>query len=232
MINLPSLLVSEKLQANKANYPTFKVLIEEHAASKGLSGYLDGIITKPPIITVHPGTTATAPDTPTPIFSTTPSCDEWTYRDGVLKSMIITNVLDSIGLGLKCDGTATECWDSVTAVCAKKSDAALSLAQSELQSIKFDGSSRDDLDALLSNICNKGNVVRMMGGTVVDKDLENVLIRSLPADPCWSGLQGALFATVDLDDAFAAHQDGGDQHRNARAQHRCYLTYRPQHICP
>jgi hypothetical protein len=29
MINLPSLLASEKLQANKANYPTFKVLVKD-----------------------------------------------------------------------------------------------------------------------------------------------------------------------------------------------------------
>ncbi|KAJ7362781.1 hypothetical protein DFH08DRAFT_683177, partial [Mycena albidolilacea] len=112
MINLPSLLASEKLQANKANYPTFKVLIEEHAASKGLSGYLDGSITKPGIITVPPGTAST--DVPTPVFSTTPSRDEWTYRDSVLKSLIVTNVTDPIGLGLKRDGTAKECWDSVT----------------------------------------------------------------------------------------------------------------------
>ncbi|KAJ6490263.1 hypothetical protein C8R47DRAFT_977548, partial [Mycena vitilis] len=113
MINLPSLLASEKLQANKANYATFEILIQEHAASKGLSGYLDGSIKAPPIITVPPGEAST--ETPTPVFSTTPSRAEYNYRDGVLKSMMVTNIVDPIGLGLKRDGSAKECWDSITA---------------------------------------------------------------------------------------------------------------------
>ncbi|KAF8192852.1 hypothetical protein K438DRAFT_1969969 [Mycena galopus ATCC 62051] len=179
MINILALLATEKLQPNKANFATFKVLIEEHAASKGVTGYLDGTITKPPLIT---GTTDIP--APTPIFSTNPSRDEWTYRDGATKSMV-------------------ECWDSVESICAKKSDAALSHAQSELQSIKFTGTSRDDLDALLANVRNKANTVRMMGGTVEEKELKNVLIRSLPADPRWLGLQAALFSATDVDDAFA-----------------------------
>ncbi|KAJ7205033.1 hypothetical protein GGX14DRAFT_368357, partial [Mycena pura] len=108
MINLPTLLATEKLQPNKSNYPTFKVLIEEHAASKGLTGYLDGTITQPALITGASGT----PD-PTPVFSTTPSREEWTYRNGVMKSMIVTAIVDPIGLGIKRDGTARECWDSV-----------------------------------------------------------------------------------------------------------------------
>ncbi|KAJ7354130.1 hypothetical protein DFH08DRAFT_691964, partial [Mycena albidolilacea] len=110
MINLPVMLAMEKLQANKHNYPTFKVLIEEHAASKGLSGYLDGSISKPAIVIVPTGT---APADPTPIFSTTPSRDEFIYRDGVLRSLIVTNIIDPIGLGVKRYGTAKECWDSV-----------------------------------------------------------------------------------------------------------------------
>ncbi|KAJ7199007.1 hypothetical protein GGX14DRAFT_373536, partial [Mycena pura] len=110
MITLPTLLATEKLQGNKSNYPTFKVLIEEHAASKGLSRYLDGTIVKPALITLPTGT---LPPDPTPIFSTAPSREEFLYRDGVLRSLIITNINDPIGLGVKRDGTAKECWDSV-----------------------------------------------------------------------------------------------------------------------
>ncbi|KAJ7917075.1 hypothetical protein B0H13DRAFT_1608616, partial [Mycena leptocephala] len=111
MITLPTLLATEKLQPNKSNYAIFKVLIEEHAASKGLSGYLDGTITKPAIITLITGT---APADPTPVFSTAPSHEEWGYRNGVMQSMIVTNIIDPIGLGVKRDGTVKECWDSVT----------------------------------------------------------------------------------------------------------------------
>ncbi|KAJ7194813.1 hypothetical protein GGX14DRAFT_377653, partial [Mycena pura] len=108
MINLPTLLATEKLQPNKANYATFKVLIEEHAASKGLTGYLDGTITKPALVTGASGIPAA-----TPVFSTAPSHEEWTYRNGVMKSLIVTAIVDPIGLGVKCEGTAKECWDSV-----------------------------------------------------------------------------------------------------------------------
>jgi hypothetical protein len=123
------------------------------------------------------------PADPTPVFSAAPSLEEFMYRDGVMRSMIVTNIVDPIGLGVKRDGTAKECWDSVVSACAAMSEAALSLAQSEFQSIKFTGVSRDDLDNLLSNIRSKANVVQMVGGTADEKDVRNVLIRSLPTDP-------------------------------------------------
>ncbi|KAJ6482738.1 hypothetical protein C8R45DRAFT_830813, partial [Mycena sanguinolenta] len=110
MISLPVLLATEKLQASKANFPTFQILIEQHAASKGLKGYLDGTITLPALTTVPSGTAA--PDS-TPVFSTAPSREEYMYRDGIMKSMIVTNVVDPIGLGLRLDGTSKECWDSL-----------------------------------------------------------------------------------------------------------------------
>jgi hypothetical protein len=100
MINIPALLATEKLQPNKASYATFKVLMEEHAVSKGLTGYLNGTTTKPALVTGM-----AAPPAPTSIFSEDPSCDEWVYRDGAMKSMIVTNIVDSIGLGVKRDGT-------------------------------------------------------------------------------------------------------------------------------
>ncbi|KAJ7213887.1 hypothetical protein GGX14DRAFT_617618 [Mycena pura] len=146
------------------------MLIEEHAASKGLSGYLDGSITKPAVITAPAGTAAA--DT-TPIFSTAPSHDELTYHDGVLWSLIISNIVDSIGLGVKRDGTAKECWDSVAD------------------------------DDLIGNIWNKVHTVRMMGGTVDDKEQKDILICSLPADLCRLGLQHALFSATDLDNVSA-----------------------------
>ncbi|KAJ7135596.1 hypothetical protein C8R44DRAFT_609161, partial [Mycena epipterygia] len=110
MISIPSLLATEKLQPDKSNFPTFEVFIEEHGSGKGLRGYLDGSITKPPLVTLSPGDT---PPASTPVYSTAPLREEWTYRDGVMKSIIVTNIVDPIGLGVNRDGTAKECWDSV-----------------------------------------------------------------------------------------------------------------------
>ncbi|KAJ7108288.1 hypothetical protein C8R44DRAFT_744229 [Mycena epipterygia] len=155
-------------------------LIEEHGSGKGLRGYLDGSITKPPLITLSPGDT---PPASTPVYCTAPLREEWTYRDGVMKSIIVTNIVDPIGLGINRDGTVKECWDSVVKACAAKNEAALSLAQRPLRS--------------------KANTVRMMGGKVEEKEIKNILIRSLPANPRWLGLQGALFGAKDPDEAMA-----------------------------
>ncbi|KAJ7923906.1 hypothetical protein B0H13DRAFT_1526177, partial [Mycena leptocephala] len=92
------------------NFPTYKVLMEEHSASKGVGGYLDGAITKPAVVTAPTGTPL--PD-PTPVCSTNPSREEFLYRDGVMRSMLVTNIFDPIGLGVKCNGTAKECWNSI-----------------------------------------------------------------------------------------------------------------------
>jgi hypothetical protein len=43
----------------------------------------------------------------------------------------------------------------------------------------------------------------MLGKTVDNKDIKHVLIRSMPADPRWLGLQGDLFASTTTDEAFA-----------------------------
>ncbi|KAJ7698283.1 hypothetical protein B0H17DRAFT_873497, partial [Mycena rosella] len=88
-----------------SNFPTFRILIEEHASGKGLLGYVKGMITEP-----SPPSGTTTP-VATAVYSTVPSLEEWTYRDGVAKSLIVTNILDPIGLGVKRDGTAKECWD-------------------------------------------------------------------------------------------------------------------------
>jgi hypothetical protein len=100
-------------------------------------------------VTVPTGTPL--PD-PTPVYSTNPSREEFLYRDGVMRSMLVTNIVDHIGLGIKRNGTAKECWDSIVSACASKSDAALSLAECELQWVRYTGTSRYDLDELLSNI--------------------------------------------------------------------------------
>ncbi|KAK0224400.1 hypothetical protein EDD85DRAFT_747725, partial [Armillaria nabsnona] len=97
---------------NGKNYASWKLTISELLKGKGLSGYIDGSITCPPIPATTTG--ATPPDpTPTPIYSSVPSRDEWKFRDQLTHSHIILNIVDPIGLGVKTDGTAKECWDSV-----------------------------------------------------------------------------------------------------------------------
>ena len=92
--------------------------------SKGLLGYIDGKIAKP----TQPTTSTTTPD-PTPIYSTTPNFDEWTFRDQLARGHITLNCTDLASLGVVTTGTAKEAWDSITAEWGKSTDMRRSHAQ-------------------------------------------------------------------------------------------------------
>ncbi|PBK88375.1 hypothetical protein ARMGADRAFT_904009, partial [Armillaria gallica] len=102
---------------NGKNYASWKLQITELLKGKGLWGYIEGTTscpTAPTTTTTGPVTIPLPPD-PTPIYSSSPSHDEWTFRDQLAHSHIVLNVLDPIGLGVKTDGTAKECWESIIA---------------------------------------------------------------------------------------------------------------------
>ncbi|KZP04620.1 hypothetical protein FIBSPDRAFT_767087, partial [Athelia psychrophila] len=108
--------LSEKDIFSGKKFPRFQLLLNIAAKARGVYGYLDGSITQPtpPIPTpdTAPLTTASPPD-PTPWISTTPSSAEWVVRDAYTLSMIVNNVTDTAGLGVKTDGSAHEAYQSL-----------------------------------------------------------------------------------------------------------------------
>ena len=70
-------ILSEEQKFNGDNLLKWNITITQLLGSKGLTGYVDGTITKPVIPSPTPTTT---PDT-TPIYSMNPSYDEWVFRD-------------------------------------------------------------------------------------------------------------------------------------------------------
>ncbi|KAF9018359.1 hypothetical protein BDZ89DRAFT_1044520 [Hymenopellis radicata] len=191
------------LRTDKTNYASFKIHIEEYIAGKGISGYLDASIQQPPIVTVSAGAPIPAP---TPVYSTTPSRDEWNYRNGVAKSIIITNIVDPIAIGLQRDGTAAEVWVRLEKICLPKSDAALSLAEEQFNNAKFTGTSRVELDEHIADLHAKAARLRSLGKIVPDKDLKNTISRSLPKTPEWFGVSGSLYAALSSEDVIALIQ--------------------------
>lgn len=87
--------------------------------SQGLVGYIDGSIPKPtntPSITItsFTGTTTTSPDKGTPIYSTTPSLDEWVFRNDHTKGIIESYINDLPSLIADVDSkTAQELFQSL-----------------------------------------------------------------------------------------------------------------------
>ena len=85
--------------------------------SKGLTGYINGDISKP----TAPTRTTSTPD-PTPIYSSNPSYDKWTFRDQLAWGHITLNCADVAGLGVNTTGTAKEAWDSIQTEWGKSTD--------------------------------------------------------------------------------------------------------------
>ena len=76
-LGIPTLtILSEEQKFNGENLLKWATNMTQLLGSKGLLGYVNGQITKP----VQPPTGDPTPD-PTPVYSTTPSFDEWTFRD-------------------------------------------------------------------------------------------------------------------------------------------------------
>ncbi|KAJ6487499.1 hypothetical protein C8R47DRAFT_979107, partial [Mycena vitilis] len=95
-------------------YSGYKTKIMALAKARGLGGYLDGAITRPAAPAA--GTTAqatTLPPDPTAMYSPTPSLEEWTHRDAIGLALLVLNVKNPVGLGLKTDGTAAQAMQSL-----------------------------------------------------------------------------------------------------------------------
>ncbi|KAJ6518595.1 hypothetical protein C8R45DRAFT_794839, partial [Mycena sanguinolenta] len=112
--NVPILPDGKKFDGTK--WVTWKPKMTAQATLRGLYGYYDGTIPQPPPApAAGPGTAATIalPPDLTPIFSRAPSLEEWTHCDSLATSLLVLNIKDPVGVGLKTDGTAHEAWTSL-----------------------------------------------------------------------------------------------------------------------
>ena len=81
MSGIPSLtILSEEQKFNGDNLLQWNTTITQLLGSKGLLGYIDGNIQKPgPKSIPLPSETTTVQSINTPIYSSTPTLDEWTF---------------------------------------------------------------------------------------------------------------------------------------------------------
>jgi hypothetical protein len=90
---LPDIPEDQKFDGIRLAWAPIERKIQIALKGQGLIGYVDGTITIPPIVQLPlnaPGTTVT----PTPVYSTNPSRDEWTFRNDRARGMIESYVLD------------------------------------------------------------------------------------------------------------------------------------------
>src|SRR5271156_4949348 len=129
---IPSLTILSKEQKfNGDNLLQWKNNLTQLLGAKGLMGYIDGKIPKPESPT---------PDTPitgTPIYSTTPTLDEWNFRDQLTRGHITLNCTDIASLGVVTTGTAMDAWNSIKNECGKSTDMRRSHAQEALNRTEY-----------------------------------------------------------------------------------------------
>ncbi|KAK0221147.1 hypothetical protein EDD85DRAFT_960314 [Armillaria nabsnona] len=179
---------------NGKNYTSWKLQITKLLKSKGLWGYIEGTTTCPtaPRTTTTTPTTTPLPPDPTPIYSSSPSYDKWVFHDQLAHSHIILNVLDPIRLGVKTDGTAKECWDSIIAEHAKKTNMALSEAEASLNGAKFNGNS--NIDTHVADLCTKRHAVNDLHTTALsDQEFKGIIIRSIISTDHWMPILPSLY---------------------------------------
>ena len=145
--------------------------------SKGLLGYIDGKVPIPPI----PKTGDAAP-APTPIYSSTPSYDEWVFRDQLARGHITLNCTDVAGLGVMTTGTAKDAWDSIKTEWGRSTDMRRSNAQELLnQTVFAEGTSVQDHIKLLRT--RKAAVDNLSTTVMVDETWRGIIIRSSQLAP-------------------------------------------------
>jgi hypothetical protein len=136
MSGIPSLtILSEEKKFNRDNLLQRNTNIMQLLGSKGLLGYIDGKILKPgpesiPLLATP--TTTTGQYISTPIYSSTPTLDEWTFRDQLMRGHIMLNCTDVASLGVVTTGTAKEAWESIQMEWGKSTDMRQSHAQEAL----------------------------------------------------------------------------------------------------
>src|SRR5271168_3843285 len=99
MSGIPSLtILSEEQKFNGNNLLQWNINLTQLLGSKGLSGYIDRKIQKPGPESLSLPSETTVQPTSTPIYLTTPTLDEWNFRDQLARGHITLNCAD-VGRG-------------------------------------------------------------------------------------------------------------------------------------
>jgi transposase InsO family protein len=201
MSGMPSLtILSEDQKFNGENLLQWKTNITQLLGSKGLLGYVDGNIPKPdPPTTPLTATAAAVAVTGTPIYSTTPTLDEWTFRDQLARGHITLNCTDITSLGVVATGSAKEAWDSIQTEWGKSTDMRRSHAQEALnRTLYVEGMDIQDHIKLLRT--RKAAVDNLSTPAMTDEAWRGVIIRSIPPTPKWLPVIPSLYAMTSAAD--------------------------------
>jgi Reverse transcriptase (RNA-dependent DNA polymerase)/GAG-pre-integrase domain/gag-polypeptide of LTR copia-type len=208
MSGIPSLtILSEEQKFNGENLLQWNTNITQLLGSKGLVGYINGNIPKPQSTTT-PSTSETTADkslqttTTTPIYSTTPTLDEWVFRDQLARGHVTLNCTDVSSLGVVTTGTAKEAWDSIQTEWGKSTDMRRSHAQEALNRTTYtEGTDIREHIKLLR--VRKTAVDNLTDSKMTDETWRGILIRSIPPTSKWLPVIPSLYALTTSADVIS-----------------------------
>jgi hypothetical protein len=208
---LPSLtILSEEYKFNGDNLLQWNTHITQLLGAKGLLGYIDGKIPKPvpsSTRTTSVTTDTTATTVVTPIYSTNPTLDEWTFRDQLARGHVTLNCTDVASLGVIATGTAKEAYDSIQNEWGKSTDMRRSHAQEALNRTVFsEGSEIQDHIKLLRT--RKVAVDNLNVSPMDDETWRGLIIRSISPTAKWLPVIPSLYtmgSSADIISTLLAH---------------------------
>jgi len=180
-----TLLSNEKF--NGMNWTKFEKPILAAVKSCSMLPYIDGTLQQP----ANPGASSTP--TPTTYWgSKTPTQEEWDQRDAYVQGLIILNVKNPVGHGVRTDGTGLEMWKSLTDHFDTVTDLGLMDAKNRLCAIRYlEGS---DLNAHFAGLCVRWERVNNQGGTMTDVQFCMIILGFMPKS--WSTIVSTLMTTA------------------------------------
>ena len=171
-------------------------------------GYVDGTIPKPPptLPSTTPATSVSTstPAAPvaTPIYSTTPSLDEWLFRDQLARGHIALNCIDTGSLGVKTTGTAKEAWDSIMNEWGKSTDMRRFHAQEALNRTEYvEGT---DIQEHIKLLRTRKIALDNLSPSVMSEDTwKGIIVRSIPPTTKWLPVIPVLYSLTTSSDIFS-----------------------------
>ena len=192
---IPSLtILSEEQKFNGENLLQWKMNMTQLLGSKGLLGYIDGNISKPSRPT-EPTTETTA--ITTPIYSTTPTLDEWTFRDQLARGHITLNCTDIASLGVNATGSAKDAWESIQTEWGRSTDMRRSHAQEALNRTLYVEGTDIHIKLLRTR---RAAVDNLSESTMSDETWRGTIIRSIPPTPKWLPVIPSLYSVTSSPD--------------------------------
>ena len=119
-----------------------------------------------------------------------PPPEEWQQHNAYAKGMVVLNVKNPIGHGVKTDGTAAEAWKSLTDIQDAVSDIGKINTDTKLRSIHHtDGADLDEHIRALRTAWNRYNT---QGGAMTDADFCIIILASMPRQ--WTTFVTTLYS--------------------------------------